>query len=450
MPFNLPSLREAIGAIAGAVALVGVAATPASAIEIKEVTSPGGIKAWLVEDHTIPLIAMQFSFAGGSAAEPADRQGVTNFLAGMLDEGAGDLDSQAFQMREEDLAMRMSFDAGLDDFSGSFQTLSRNRDASFDLLRLALTEPRFDEGPLEKVRRQILLSIESDAEDPESIAADAWMRTAFPGHPYANPSKGTADSVKAITAGDLKALTQRLFGRDSLQIAVVGDITEADLKVLLDKTFGGLPAVSGMAKVAETEVKRGPVVEVIDRDIPQSVMVFGFGGIKRDDPDFIPAYVMNFILGEGGFGSRLMEEVREKRGLTYGIYTSLVPLDHAGAVKGSVSTMNERAKETIDITRAEIARMASEGPTQQELDEARTYITGSYPLRFDSNRKIASQLNGIQRQNLGIDYVNRRNGLIDAVTVDDIKPVAKRILDADGMIVTVVGRPKDVAPQPRT
>jgi len=176
------------------------------------------------------------------------------------------------------------------------------------------------------------------------------------------------------------------------------------------------------------------VVEVIGRDIPQSVMVFGFGGIKRDDPDFIPAYVMNFILGEGGFGSRLMEEVREKRGLTYGIYTSLVPFDHAGAVKGSVSTMNERAKETIDITRAEIARMASEGPTQQELDEARTYITGSYPLRFDSNRKIASQLNGIQRQNLGIDYVNRRNRLIDAVTVDDIKRVAKRLLDADGMI----------------
>jgi zinc protease len=450
MPFKLPSLRGALGAIAGAVALVGVAATPASAIEIKEVTSPGGIKAWLVKDHTIPLIAMQFSFAGGSAAEPADRQGVTNFLVGMLDEGAGDLDSQAFQMREEDLAMRMSFDAGLDDFSGSFQTLSRNRDASFDLLRLALTEPRFDEGPLEKVRRQILLSIESDAEDPEAIAAEAWMRTAFPGHPYANPSKGTADSVKAITAGDLKALTQRLFGRDSLQIAVVGDITEADLKVLLDKTFGGLPAASGMAKIAETEVKRGPVVEVIDRDIPQSVMVFGFGGIKRDDPDFIPAYVMNFILGEGGFGSRLMEEVREKRGLTYGIYTSLVPFDHAGAVKGSVSTMNERARETIDITRAEIARMAKEGPTQQELDEARTYITGSYPLRFDSNRKIASQLNGIQRQNLGIDYVNRRNGLIDAVTVDDIRRVAKRILDADGMIVTVVGRPKDVAPQPRT
>jgi zinc protease len=450
MPFTLPSLRGALGAIAGAVALVGVAATSASAIEIKEVTSPGGITAWLVEDHTIPLIAMQFTFAGGSAAEPADRQGVTNFLAGMLDEGAGDLDSQAFQTREEDLAMRLSFDAGLDDFSGSFQTLSRNRDASFDLLRLALTAPRFDEGPLEKVRRQILLSIESDAEDPEAIAADAWMRAAFPDHPYARSSRGTAESVGTITAADLKALTQRLFGRDSLQIAVVGDITEADLKVLLDKTFGGLPATSGMAKVAETQVKPGPMVEVIDRDIPQSVMVFGFGGIKRDDPDFIPAYVMNFILGEGGFGSRLMEEVREKRGLTYGIYTSLVPLDHAGAVKGAVSTMNERAKETIDITRAEIARMAKDGPSQKELDEAKTYITGSYPLRFDSSRKIASQLNGIQRQNLGIDYVNRRNSLIEAVTVDDVKRVAQRILDADGMIVTVVGRPKDVAPQPRT
>lgn len=450
MVFKLPTLRNAIGALAGAVALIGVAAAPASAIEIKEVTSPGGIKAWLVEDHTIPLIAMQFSFSGGTAAEPADKQGVTNYLAGMLDEGAGDLDSQTFQTREDDLAMRMSFDAGLDDFTGSFQTLSRNRDESFELLRLALTSPRFDAGPMEKVRSQILLGIESDQEDPEVIAATAWMRAAFPDHPYARPERGTADTVKAMTPADLKALTQRLFGKDTLQIAVVGDITEADLKVLLDKTFGALPATSGMPKVAETAVKRGPVVEVIERDIPQSVMTFGFAGIKRDDPDFIPAYVMNFILGEGGFGSRLMEEVREKRGLTYGIYTSLVPLDHAGAFKGSVSTMNERAKETIDITRAEIARMAKDGPTQKELDEAKTYITGSYPLRFDSNRKIAGQLNGIQRQNLGIDYVNRRNGLIDAVTVDDVKRVAKRILDADGMIVTIVGRPKDVAPQSRT
>jgi zinc protease len=282
------------------------------------------------------------------------------------------------------------------------------------------------------------------------IASTAWMRAAFPDHPYARAERGTADTVKAITPADLKGLTQRLFGKDTLQIAVVGDITEADLKVLLDKTFGALPATSAMPKVAETQVKRGPVVEVIERDIPQSVMTFGFAGIKRDDPDFIPAYVMNFILGEGGFGSRLMEEVREKRGLTYGIYTSLVPLDHAGAFKGSVSTMNERAKETIDITRAEIARMAKDGPSQKELDEAKTYITGSYPLRFDSNRKIAGQLNGIQRQNLGIDYVNRRNGLIDAVTVDDVKRVARRILDADGMIVTIVGRPKDVAPQSRT
>ncbi|MFO1091669.1 MAG: pitrilysin family protein [Hyphomicrobiales bacterium] len=437
-------------AFAAAVALVGVSATPAAAIDIKEVTSPGGIKAWLVEDHTIPLIAMQFSFKGGVAAEPEAQRGVTNFLAGMLDEGAGPLDSQAFQSREDDLAMKLSFDANLDDFTGSFQTLSRNRDESFELLRLALNEPRFDQAPLEKVRGQIVLGIESDEEDPETIASNAWMKAAFPDHPYSRTTKGTVESVKTITSADLKALSGKLFSRDGLQIAVVGDIKADELATLLDKTFGKLPASSGVSEVAETQVKRGPLVEIIDRDIPQSVMSFGFGGIKRDDPDFIPAYVMNFILGEGGFGSRLMEEVREKRGLTYGIYTSLFPLDRAGAFTGSVSTMNERAKETLDITRKEIARMAKDGPTDKELAEAKTYITGSYPLRFDSNRKIASQLNGIQRQNLGIDYVNRRNALVDAVTVDDVKRVAKRILDADGMIITIVGKPKDVAPQSRT
>jgi zinc protease len=436
-----------------AATLVGaatLAASSAHAITIQEVKSKGGITAWLVEEHAIPLVAMSFSFEGGSAADPADKPGLAHFLSGMLDEGAGDLDSNAFQTREDDLAMKLSFDTGLDNFSGSLQTLTANRAGAFDLLRLALAKPRFDAAPLEKVRRQILLSVKGDAEDPEAIAGDVWMHAAFGAHPYARDDKGTVEAVGTVTANDLRELSRRLFAREGLHIAVVGDIGADELAVVLDQVFGDLPERSQMPKVAETAVQHGPLVKIVDRDIPQSVIQFGLPGIKRKDPDFMAAYVMNFILGEGGFGSRLMEEVREKRGLTYGISTGLYPMERSAALVGNVSTVNERAGEVIEVTKREIARMAAEGPTEKELAEAKTYITGSYPLRFDSSRKIASQLLSIQEQELGIDYVNKRNALVDAVNIDDVRRVAKRLLRVDDLIITIVGRPKDVTAVPKS
>jgi zinc protease len=389
---------------------------------------------------------MEYSFAGGSAGDSADRQGLATFLSGMLDEGAGDIDSAAFQRRIEDLAVKLSFDANRDDFTGSLQTLSENRAAAFDLLRLALTQPRFDAEPLERMRSQFVLGINDDAEDPEQIASQAWMHTVFGNHPYGRPSKGDVAGIKAVTSADLRALTARLFARDGLMVAVVGDIDAAALSGELDKVFGALPDKSGMPEVQPVTPILGPIVQIIERDIPQSVIRFGSQGIARDDPDFIPAYVMNFILGDGGFGSRLTEQVREKRGLAYSIYTALYPLDHAALFYGATATVNEQAGQTLAILRAELKRMAEDGPTEQELAEAKTYLTGSYALRFDSNRKIAGQLLAIQREKLGIDYITRRNSLIQAVSLDDVRRMARRIIDSDALVVTIVGKPKDLKP----
>lgn len=435
-----------LGVAVLAVSLWLFGALAAQAFEIKQVTSPGGITAWLVEDHTIPLIAMNFSFKGGSAGDPAERPGLAHFLSGMLDEGAADLDSQAFQRRIDELSVKLAFEAGRDEFSGSLQTLSENREAAFDLVRLALTEPRFDPEPLERMRAQFLLGIRQDAEDPEDIAGLAWMRTVFGSHPYGRSSKGSEEGIAAVSADELRALTGRLFARDSLHVAVVGDIDEATLAGELDRVFGALPEASAMPKVQPATPIMGPILQIIERDIPQSIIRFGHRGISRDDPDYIPAYLMNFILGDGSFGSRLTEEVREKRGLAYSVYTALYPLDHAAVLYGGTATVNERVAETIEILRKELKRMAEEGPTEQELAEAKTYLTGSYALRFDSNRKIAQQLLAIQRENLGIDYVIRRNSLIEAVTLDDVRRMAKRILDSDGLVFTVVGKPKNLKP----
>ncbi len=421
--------------------VLGVFLNPANAIEIKEVVSPGGIKAWLVESKTIPLIAMDFSFEGGTTSDPLGKEGATHFITGMMDEGAGDLDGATFQARRDELAIKIGFDAGSDQFEGTLQTLSKNQEQAFSLLNKALTSPHFEKEAMERVRQQFLVSAKDDAQDPDKIASRAWMKLALGDHPYARESQGTPDSIAKITPDDLRALHKLIFSRKGLKVAVVGDIDAATLGTALDKIFGDLPNTEPPKPVALATVAKGPVVKIIDRDIPQSIIVFGQEGLLRNDPQFIPAFVMSHILGGGGFASRLTTEVREKRGLTYGVGFGLSPLDHAGLYVGSVSTRNEKVTETFSVVKDVLKKMADEGPTQAELDDAKTFLTGSYALRFDSNDKIAGQLLGLQQQDLGIDYVNTRNGKVEAVTLDQVKAQAKRLVDSDHLIVTVVGRP---------
>ena len=427
---------------AAAVALFVLSATFAQAFTIQEVKSPGGIKAWLVSEKAIPLIAMNFSFKDGTAYDPPGKDGLSTFLTGMMDEGAGDVLSKDFQQKRDALAFRLSFSAGKENFEGAFQTLSRNREESFELLRLAITAPRFDSEPLERVRQQFLLNARDKAKDPQTTAFANFMDMALPGDVYAREDDGTEKTIAAVTADDLRATHRRIFARDTLQVAVVGDIDAVELGPLLDKVFSGLPATSERPALKPAVVKQGSAFKLTDRDMPQSVIVFGHEGPTRDDPDFIPAYIMSEILGGGGFNSRLTEEIREKRGLTYGISMGLSPLDRAGLYVGFLQTKNASAGDALKLIREVLATMAEKGPTQAELDEAKTFLTGSYALRFSSNGAIANQLLGLQQQDLGIGYVNRRNSLVEAVTLDQVKAEAKRLLHPGRLIVSVVGKPQ--------
>ncbi|MDF1847722.1 MAG: pitrilysin family protein [Parvibaculaceae bacterium] len=433
-------------AVMGSVAIgtLALVATPAAfaATEIQEVTSPGGITAWLVEEHSLPFVVIEAAWENGTLQDPEDKAGLTYMMAGLMNEGAGDLESQAFQGELERLAANLSFRASRDRLSLSFKTLTENREEAVELLRLALTEPRFDQGPIEQIRGQLKVAILRDAESPDKIAADAWYSTALADHPYTRPSKGTLDSIATLGRDDLIAHRERLFAKDNINIAVVGDIGPEALSELLDDVFGGLSDATPLEEVALAEVNPEAQLQIIERNMPQSVVLFGHAGIAREDDDFIPAYVMNYILGGGGFSSRLMTEVREKRGLAYSVATYLYPLRHAALFIGQVATENERVSESLDVIRAEIARLAAEGVTEKELADAKTYLTGSYPLRFDTNDKIAGQLIAIQEADLGIDYITRRNGLIEAVTQDDVKRVAERLLGPENLIVTVVGQPE--------
>lgn len=424
------------------------AMTSKAAMNVQKVVSPGGIEAWLVESRQVPLVTMRFAFSGGAAQDPEGKEGLAHFVSGMLDEGAGDLDSTAFQELQEELAVRMEFDAGRDVFTGAFQTLTRNRDKAFELLRLALTEPRFDQDALERIKGQILTGLKFDDNDPRKVASREWFSLAFAGHPYARPTKGVASTVAGITAEDLREYVRRVFARDTLKVAVVGDIDAETLGQVLDKVFGDLGEKSDLAPVPEVKPAKGPLRKVVEMNVPQSVVQFGHQGIKRKDEDFVASYVLNYILGGGGFNSRLMEEVREKRGLAYSVYSYLSPYRYAAVYVGSVATENKSVGRSIEVIQAELKRMAEKGPTEEELKNAKQYLTGSYALRFDTSSKIANQLLWVQIEDLGIDYTDKRNSLIEAVTLEDVRRVAQRLLQADALIVTIVGKPQKSGTKP--
>ncbi|SOC18771.1 zinc protease [Rhodobacter sp. JA431] len=418
-------------------------ALPAQAIEIEEVTSPGGIHAWLVEAHDIPFTALEIRFRGGASLDAPGKRGAINLMTATLEEGSADLDSQGFAAAQEALAATFHFDVDDDALSVSARMLSENRAAAVSLLRGALVEPHFDQASVDRVRGQVLSIIASDAQDPNALAGEAFRKLAYGDHPYGSSLNGTTKSVQALTREDMFEAKSRVLAKDRLVVSAVGDITPEELGPLLDTLLGDLPETGAeMPPRAELGLSGG--VTVVPFDTPQSVVIFGQEGIAMDDPDFFAAYVLNQILGAGGFSSRLMDEVREKRGLTYGIYTYLVPKDLAETWQGSFASANEKVAEAIEIVKAEWARAAAGAVSDKELSDAKTYLTGAYPLRFDGNGKIADILAGMQLSHMPVDYINTRNAQVEAVTAEDVARVAQRLLNAEALRFVVVGQPADL------
>ncbi len=423
--------------------VLALLAAPARAMDIQRVTTPSGIEAWLVEDHANPVLALEFDFRGSAALDPDDKQGLARLAASTMDEGAGDLDSAAFQGLLEDRSITLRYDAGLDRFGGTLRTLTEHRNEAFRLLRLSLTQPRFDAEPVERIRRQILSDLRRRAKKPSSVADRTLFARLFPDHPYGRLAIGTEDGVAAVTAADLRTFVKERIARDNLIIAAVGDVTPKELSALIEGAFGALPAKAKPWAAPETKpAATAPGLKVVDMDVPQSAIVFAQPGVKRDDPDYFAAYLLNHILGGGGFGSRVFEEVREKRGLAYSVHTSLSAYAHAGVVTGHAGTANTAVGETLKVLRDEWARIAKDGVNEKELQDAKTYVTGAFPLRFTSSGGIAQVLNAIRFWNLGIDYIERRKAMIEAVTLEDVNRVARDLLDPDKLAFVVVGRPE--------
>ncbi|KAF0117096.1 MAG: peptidase M16 [Rhodospirillaceae bacterium] len=428
------------------VCLTVLAASSAHAVVVERVRSPGGIEAWLIEDHATPILTMNFLFRGGAALDPAGRTGLATMVAALVTEGAGEWDSGDFQTNLERLSIRLGFTADHDTFNGSLQTLTKNRETAFALLKLALTAPRFDADAVERVRVQIQAAIAESAENPDTVAAETWCAKMFPGHPYGRSAYGTPEDLAVITQADLKEFVARRLGRDAVIIGVAGDIAPAPLAILLDQAFGTLPARTQPFSIPAASPKASGQVTVVKKDIPQSVAVFGHGGIAMTDPDWYAASLVNHILGGHPISSRLGNEVRENRGLSYSVGSTLSFYDQAALIQGSVATQNSRFNDSLAIIRAEWRKMAEHGPIATELADAKTYLTGSWPLALDGTDQMADILVDMQRYDWGLEYLDKRNDHLERVTLADARRVAARLLNPDALEVVIVGRPDEPTP----
>ena len=416
-------------------------------LDIQEVKSPGGVTAWLVEDHTLPIIAIEFSFReAGSARDNPQKQGLARLASNTMDEGAGEIDSQAFQKMLSDYSISLSFNVGRDDFSGSLKTLTRHKDKAFHLMTLAITKPRFDQEAVDRMKAANIARIKSSMTEPDWIAARFQNDLAYSGHPYALNSGGTLSGLSSITPDDLRNFVKDNLTRDRLYVGVAGDITPEELETVLDQMFGNLPATAQTTTLQDITVQNAGKTYLYEQDIPQSFINQLLPGIDYRDPDYYPAVLMNFILGGSGFGSRLTEEVREKRGLTYGIDTSLFDMDHTNGLGIGLSTENKNAGEALKIIRQEIERMRDAPVTAQELADAQSYIIGSRPLSLSSTSAIAANVRWLQEVDYPIDYFDRFPALIKAVTIADVERVSKRLLQPESMLTIIVGKPEGVTP----
>lgn len=421
-------------------AFVFTLSAPAFAITVREVKSPGGITAYLAEDHTAPIVAITFGFKGGSALDPDAKLGLSGMVTSLLDEGAGSLDSFAFQTELQDRAITLRFNADPDYVTGQIVATTPNAAKAYELMRLAMTQPRFDQEPVERIRRQILVSIQARLENPGRIAGQRLVEELFGKHPYARDDDGLPETIKSVTVDDMRAWLKSRFARDRLLVGASGDITAAQLATVLDQLFGSLPASTGLnATIPPAPIVGTGKVIRINKNLPQSVVYIGQKGLLREDPDWYKAQVVDYVFGGGSFASRLMDEVREKRGLAYSVGTGLAPYDAGAMMMASVGTRADQAEESLKVIRDEWRKIRDGGPTQEELNDAKQYLTGAWPLRFTSTGSIADILLAVQRDNLGLDYIDKRNSLIEAVTLDQARDFARSFYDPDNLVVVIVG-----------
>ncbi len=417
----------------------------AAVLPIVEVTSPSGIKAWLVEDHNLPLISVSFSFKGGVETDPAEKQGLMTLMSSLLTQGAGPYKEKEFQQHLAANSIALSFSAQRDYLRGSLKTLRRQEAKAFTLLKYALISPRFDQADLDRVRQQQVASLRYQMSNPSWQGRYALYKNIYGQHPYSYRSLGTQESLTKITRKDIQSFSVNHLTRSGLEIAVVGAISPEELGMRLDQAFGALPEKGTCLPVKSFQWSREPEKILVERDGAQTTVLFMAPMMRRKNADWYAAQLANYVLGGGSFNSRLMQVVRAKEGLTYGIGTGMAPMERDSLLLGNFSTDNTKAKRALGLVQDVWQKFYDDGITEEELKAAQDYLIGTMALSLTSTDAISSVLLSMLNEDLGIDYLDRRSGFYRAVSLKEIQRVIKEWFNPENVFFGFVGKPKNLS-----
>lgn len=420
-------------------------AAPAHALEVKEVKSKGGVIAWLIEDSSTPALTLNVLVRhAGSAYDPAGKEGRAALAVALLTEGAGERDAQAFHETLDFNAIRLGTGVSSDDLSISLTTLSEHSDTAFSLLHDMLAAPRFEAKDVKRIKAEQQASIRQSEGDANYQAGLGFNAALFPGHPYGKPGDGTFESVGALEQADIRDYAVMHLKRGGMILSVSGDITPEHLRELLETYVDTMPEGTAAASLPDVTPIWG---ERHDKamEVPQTVVYFALPGVKRQDPDYYAAYIINYLLGGNGMSSKLGQEIREKRGLAYYANSNLVNYDKAALLMGSFATRSDQVELAITTLKNVIETVGKEGFTRQEFEEGVSYLTGSFPAKLTSNRGVVAYLESMQRHDLGRNYLDKRNSYLEAVTYEQVNELTKKLFKSENLQIMAVGKPAETA-----
>ncbi|MEE2694983.1 MAG: pitrilysin family protein [Pseudomonadota bacterium] len=412
-----------------------------NSFEFQKLKTESGIEFWFVEDKSIPIVSLSYSFKGGASLDHDNKAGISNLMTSLMDEGTRNLSASEFKDLMKINGMKMYFSTEKDRIDGVFQIITSQIDDGFSLFYEALNHPRFDEREIEKIKKQIEASIRIDESDIPKIASDKFNHFFFNKHSFSRKVKGTLDSITRISKDDLISFHKEAFTRNNLNIGVAGNVSERQIKKYVEMVFGKL-SNAGESRRLETFPPMPSGKEFYKIETPQTTVLFGHSGLSRNDKNFFAIRIANYVLGGGGFQSRLYKNIREKRGLVYSVYSYLLSYQNDGVIIGGFRTRNKSVTETIKRVRDEWKKIERKGITKNELDDAKAYYNGSFTRNFTSTLSIAKLLQIVQYYNLGENYFEERKELIDSLKLDEINNLISEFFKSEELFFMIVGDPE--------
>lgn len=409
------------------------------ALEVKKKTLENGLVLMVVERHNLPVVKVSIGIDAGNLHEPAEKAGLANLTASLLTEGTKNRTAQEISEEIEFVGGDVGASGGDDYISASLSILKKDVDLGFELLADIILNPVFPEDEFEKKRERIKAGLKAQEEDPGFVASKNFQKALFGDHPYGRLVTGTAETLDRIRRNDLRDFHAQYYVPNNAVMAVVGDISSDEVEKLIEKHF-----VSWMKKdlnknvLPPLDTAKEKKTITVDKDLTQATVILGHVGVSRSDPDYYKLSVMNYILGSGGFASRLMQNIREDRGLVYSIYSHFSADKYGGSFQVVLQTKNESANEAIEEVLKEIRRIRTAPVSDAELSDAQSFLTGSFPMRIETSSRIAGFLVAVEYYGLGVDYIDNYPGFINNITKADVLEAAKKYLDPENFILVVV------------